>query len=168
MTGSSPREPVHQQADGEDHGVLDREPGDQCRHRMKAIAPMTAIRASAMRPTHLSFEGRLLALDTLGERGDSPELGVHPGRVDERACLTLDAARSREDEIAGFQQGDAGVLRCGVPLDRLDSPVRVDMSTSRAPSRRRAWAEIRSPSSISRTSPGTSSWPGSAAHCRRE
>ena len=38
-----------------------------------------------------------------------------------------------------------------------DSPVSVDMSISSDPSRRRASAEIRSPSSISRTSPGTSS-----------
>ena len=37
-----------------------------------------------------------------------------------------------------------------------DSPVRVDRSTSTAPSRRRASAEILSPSSSRRTSPGTS------------
>ena len=37
-----------------------------------------------------------------------------------------------------------------------DSPVSVDMSTSSAPSSRRASAETRSPSSITITSPGTS------------
>ena len=53
----------------------------------------------------------------------------------------------------------SGTVPSPAPAERVtgtDSPVSVDMSTSSVPASSRASAQIRSPSSISRTSPGTS------------
>ena len=84
------------------------------------------------------------------ERGDPAQLGAHPGGEDQRPRLAAGAAGAAEDEVAGLDQR-AGRCRPARPsaATGADSPVRVDRSTSTAPSISRASAEMRSPSSIS-------------------
>ena len=43
-------------------------------------------------------------LDSLRQRGDSAELGAHPGRVDDRSRLPAGAGGSAEDEVARLEQ----------------------------------------------------------------
>ena len=63
---------------------------------------------------HLQLERARLRLHPFRERGDPPELGLHPGRVDERGRLTRDDCGAAEDQVTRLKQLPAPrFLACG-------------------------------------------------------
>ena len=91
------------------------------------------------------------------ERRDPAQLGVHAGREDDRPGLALGAGGAGEHQVARLR----AAARCVSSSRPSGTPASTRRSASRGPPRRRrssrrASAEMRSPSSITSTSPGTS------------
>ena len=113
---------------------------------------------------HVLLERALLALDPLGQCRDAAQLGLHSrgehqrSRASPPVQLVPEKTRSRACISGMFVSVAAADRSTGI-----DSPVSADVSTSIAPDTSRASAEIRCPSSISRTSPGTR--PGASMVC---
>ncbi len=62
---------------------------------------------------HLLLERARLLLDAFGQRRDPPQLGAHPGRVDDAGGLAAGDARAAEHEVARLEPRHAGVLQGG-------------------------------------------------------
>ena len=75
--------------------------------------------------------------DALGEGGDAPELGAHPGRVDDGLGLAAGHERTPEDEVIGLKRrggrsGAEGSARYGLGLARQSGHVHLDGTVDQA------------------------------------
>ena len=89
-----------QQADREHDAVLERQAGTEDRDRNKGDGHRDRDRGDQpCDPANLSLQGAGLFLDSLGQCGDAPQLGVHPGRKHDALRLPTGGTRAAEQEI---------------------------------------------------------------------
>ncbi len=108
-------------------------------------------------PAHLSIERAGFLLDALRERRDPAQFGVHPGGEHDRLRVTTRAHAAAKRSSRACRRGRSRSWYSAERIAGTDSPVIVERSTSTAPDISRMSAAIRSPSSTSAISPGTSS-----------
>ena len=90
-----------QQSDGEDDRVANRESGDKGRDRHERRGREDGDQRDQPGDlAHLPLERRFVALNALGEARDPPQLGLHPGREDDGASLSLGAGGTGKDQVA--------------------------------------------------------------------
>ena len=93
---------------------MDREPGCERRQRDEADAEDDGDPGDQPGDSpDLALEWALLGLDPLRERSDPPELGAHPGRVDEGLRVSATAGCPAEDELPGLNEGPIRVDEVG-------------------------------------------------------
>ena len=83
----------------------DRNEGDRHRDRDRGDQPGDF--------AHLCFKRAGLLLDALGQRGDATELGAHPGREHDAACLSAGGAGATEQQVLRGDPRDARVDQVG-------------------------------------------------------
>ena len=93
------------QTDREAGGVVEGEAGDEPADRQKGKPRGDGDDGDQPGDApHLQLERARLRLDPFRERGDPPELGLHPGCVDERGRLTRDDRGAAEDQVTRLEQ----------------------------------------------------------------
>ena len=127
---------------GEEQGVGERQARDRGAHPKEHQAGADGHeRYEPGGPVHLLLQGADLDPDALGQGGDPPELGAHPGRVDDGLGLAAGHERAPEDEVVGLQgrggrPGAQRAARHGLRLARKRGHVHLDGTVDQARVRR--------------------------------